>query len=254
METFRFWFLSTIIPEKIISFVLACLAAMTFFYIGIKYNSVRNKNGDKYFSNMIICAVVYQAIARVFDAYYMVSESDLWHFIYVVTKFYLPLDVLSMCFLTIIAITGFLNEDNETNNKKNNIVNRSISFISIGVTIIGILLTIVGYFPVYSPFVIGTIIAGCFFFLIILLLIARTCYNIFRTWSKMPPFRAMGFQLIFAILAMIFLILSEIGTGLSFTYEDLYRFKILKNASFLIIGILYYYSLIKPLLTTTKDT
>jgi len=68
----------------------------------------------------------------------------------------------------------------------------------------------------------------------------------------MPPFKAMGFQLVFGIIALLFLILSELGGSMDLTPEGIYTLKIIKNSAFLIIGILYYFSLIKPLQALSK--
>lgn len=197
-ETFRFWYLSTIHIPKIVNMIVSIVMVAIFFYIAYKYNQLRNKEGDKYLSNMILYSAIYQAFSRAFEAYYMISESDLYYFIYVSTKYYMPLDILSVCFLTIVAITGFLNA--ESVDPKNKFLNGAILFIGLGGTIIGIMIPFFAYFTYTSLFILITTGVGIFLLFVMLVLIARTCYNIFHSWSKMPPFVVMGFQLILGML------------------------------------------------------
>jgi hypothetical protein len=244
-ETFQFWYYAQVAVEKTINIIISSIAIFVYLGIAFKYRTIKAKLNDKYMANLLSCSLLYQGISRALEIYYMVSESSLHYFIYVVTKFYLPLDILSVVFLSIVAISGFLIPAN-SESKRFERLNQVMLGFAIGGMIIGILITVFPLFESDSLFIIITVATGILLFLVIIILIILTCFNIFRSWSKMQPFRAMGLQLILGVLAILLLIVSELGFEMGLSYTQVYICKDIKNGAFLLIGILYYYSIIKP--------
>ena len=245
-DNFEFWYKSTMHKEKTINVVICSFTAAIYFTIAIIYNRIRATMTNKYMANMILSSLIYQGLSRLFEIYYSLSESDLHYFIYVLTKFYLPLDILSVVLLSIVAISGFLiPADSET--EKFDKLNQIMVFMAVAGFIIGILITLFSLLPEGSVIKIIIAAMGILLFGFLLIFIIFTIFNIFKSWSKMPPFLAMGIQLILSMLAMILLIFSEIGGEIfDWGIEIRYLFKSMKNGSFLLIGLLYYFSIIKP--------
>jgi hypothetical protein len=247
LETARFWYLSNIHPQKVVCTVLSLCAATLFFFMASKYHVVHVRKTDKYLASLILYAAVYQAFSRSLDAYYMISESDFTGFVYVAVKFYLPLDLMSVILFAIMAFEVFLLPSMEKTSTRR--MSSIMQVLGIVGSAIGVVFTLFYYLPADSPVKIVVAIAGIILYLIILLLVLRTAINIFQLWTRtkhVVELLYMGFQLLLLVGALVFFIVVEAGTVLTLSSETLYNFRIIKEAMFLAVAVLYHFGFIKP--------
>lgn len=245
MEDFRVWYISVMHLPKTLNFLVSTAGACLYLRLAIQFNRIRVKLANKYLANIILSSIIYQAASRLFEMYYSMSESDFYYIIYVVTKFYIPLDILSVVFLSVVAINGFLIPAN-SDSKKFGQINQLMLLLCIWGTLVGVGITLWALMAENSIWKIVIIIAGALLALILTIFTFIAIFNILKTWRKMPPFRAMAIQLFLALCAILLLVLAEIGGTFNITMQVIYLIKMSKNMVFILIGLLYYPAIIKP--------
>ena len=245
--TFQLWQLGPIYPEKIACTMISHACIIVFACMAFLYNQIRKRKIDKYLSSMIFYTAIYQVIARISEILYTNSESDLQYFVSVSMKFYLPLDILSVIFFTLVAFDVFLLSGVEKASK--NIPANLLLFIGIGGTIIGIVITTFPFYHEALTFRIVFSMASVALYGIIIILVAYTSFKIFKLWASTKhdnAILAMGLQLIFSTAALLFFILVEGGEVLPFNSSQLFIFRSIKNVLFLLIALLLYPAFIRP--------
>lgn len=247
LDTARFWFLSNIHPHKIIASLVSAAAAIVFGYMAARYRRVRARKADRYLASLILFAAIYQAISRTIDVYYQVSESQFRGFVYVAMKFYLPLDIMSVILFAIMAFEVFLLPSMEQEETQR--MGLFMGGLGIAGSAIGVAITTFYYLPDDSIIKYIISIMGICLYAVILVLVLRTAIKIFQLWNRarnVPALLYMGFQLLLMILALVFFILVEIGGVLPIDIYVLYTFRIVKEALFLVVAVLYDFAFIKP--------
>jgi len=247
LETAMFWFPSNIHPQKVVATVLSASAAAIFIIVALRYRRVQQRKVDRYLASLILYTAIYQAISRAIDAYYMVSESDFTGFVYVAMKFYLPLDIMSVILFAIMAFEVFLLPTMEQTGTQR--MSRVMGALGIAGSAIGVVITLFHYLPNDSPLKYIVAGSGIVLYGVILILILWTAIKIFRLWSRTRHVTAllcMGYQLLLLVGALVFFILVEVGAVLPISNDVLYTFRIVKEAMFLVVAVLYHFGFIKP--------
>ncbi len=243
---FRFLFLSSVPPEKILTVIIAASAAITYIYVAVRYNAIRLQKKDQYLSSLVFFAAIYQAASRISEIVYLLSESSLDGMVYVAFKFYLPLDILTMVLFSLVAFEVFL---------KPSISHGSVrweyfmSTLGVSGVVIGILILFFHYVPDDSPVKIAIALPGIALFSVIVIVVLLTCVRIVKLWSRTRATVALlfiGMQLLLAIVGVLFFILTETLSIFGVSSSVIYMFRISKNAVFLAMAILYMFGFIKP--------
>ena len=248
---FRLFYLSGLPENKILAAIVASIASIAFFGIAIKYVPVRKLKTAQYLSSLVIYSTIYLGLARFFEVFYMVSESDLGGLVYVAAKWYYPLDVVGCIFLVIVAFNIFIlpGMDDSAQAKNSTFLVTLCWLISI-VVILALSFYYVGL--IILPFAVVVVGIAMVMFLIVAITVLVTSIKIFKVWSKTddPVSRkalfSLGIQLIFGVIAILLFITHELGSVLGIDYYTGYLIRCVKEIFFLAIALLFIPSLIRP--------
>jgi hypothetical protein len=248
---FRLVYLSGLPVNKVLAAVVGFIAGIAFFGIAIKYAPVRRLKTAQYLSSMVTYSTIYLGLARFFEIFYMVGESDLGGLVYVAAKWYYPLDVVGCIFLVIVAFNIFIlpGMDDSAQTKNSTFLVTFCWLLSI-VIILALSFYYVGL--IILPFAVAVVGIAMIMFLIVAITVLVTSVKIFKVWSKTddPVSRkalfSLGIQLIFGVIVILLFITHELGTVFSIDYYTGYLIRCVKELFFLAIALLFIPSLIRP--------
>jgi hypothetical protein len=249
--TLSLFFLDTLDEGAILTILLAICAAGTFFFMAHSYNQIRKIKTDKYLSSLIMYTMVYQGISRVVEVYYLLLGSDMWGLVNVIGRYYFPLEILGFAIFCIVVFDVFLFPAKQE--AGNNVRGFMMIVLGISGASIGLITSLFHYFPKeFMTFKIITVLVGLGIFGTILVVVAITCFKIFRlsrTVSEHGNKRAvqvLGIQLLALTAALILFVIAETADFLVMDPIIGSFIDATKNALYLFIAILYLYSFIKP--------
>ena len=249
--TLSLFFFNTLDARAILAILLAICAAGTFFFMAYLYNQIRKTKTDKYLSSLIVYTMFYQGISRVVEVYYLLLGSDMWGFVKVIGRYYFPLEILGFAIFCIVVFDVFLFPAKQE--AGNNVRGLLMIVLGISGSIIGLITSFFHYISNdFMTFKIIIVLAGLGIFGTIIMVIAFTCYKIFRlsrTMSKAGNKRAvevLGIQLLVLTATIILFILSETGDFLAMNPAVTFLVRSIKNGLYFVLAVLYWYSFIKP--------
>lgn len=254
---FHLFYLNWMSTTKFIAIILAMIAAVVFFIIAGLYNKIRKTKADKYLSTLILYTMLYQGIGHLVEAYFMLLASNLPDLVYVVGRYYYPLEILSFVIFTIVTFDVFILPARATGENER----QNTWMISIGIAgaIVGYITTFFAYIP-NMEFRIIVILIGLCLFGIIFVIVVYTCYRIFHLSNSVSEptnklaLKVLGFQLLILTANVVLLILSEVASFVGFSDDFAYTMHSIKNGLYLVLAILYLFSFIRPSMSKKVET
>ncbi len=241
-------------PAKVVAAIVSCFAASVFFIIGKKYNVIRRKKHDNQLSTQIYLSLVYMGIARLFEAYFIVSDSSLRGIVFSVGKYYIVLDILGVIMFVLVSSEVFLQTEIPAGSK--------LPAFLRGLLIASASIALGALFLDYAPGEIVNILDWCVIgasivvFLIIAIILIVICIKILRLFARLSENEnrgaifVIGIQLLLLIASVFLLIYLEVGPG---DAED-YYLRALRCGLLLVVALLYMPSFIMPSLKKKEES
>ncbi len=204
-------------PAKMTASIVSCVAAATFFVGGSKYNTIRKQKQDKHLATQIYLSLVYFGIARLFEAFFILSDSDLRGIVFSVGKYYIMLDLLGAIMFVLVASEVFLQTEFPETSK-------FPTFLKV-ILVVSVLIALNALFLEYAPNEIENVLDWCVIgasiviFLIIGIILIAICSKILRLYVRIAgqenrgAILIIGVQLVLFIISMFVLIYLEVGVG-----------------------------------------
>ncbi|MEX2683712.1 MAG: hypothetical protein Q6373_019210 [Candidatus Sigynarchaeota archaeon] len=240
-------------PAKVTAAIISCVASVVFFVMGNKYNVIRKHKQEKQLATQIYLSLVYLGIARLFEAYFIVSDSDLRGMVYSVGKYYIVLDLLGVILFVLVSSEVFLQMDfPETS--------RFPDFLRI-IVVASVFIALSALFLEYAPAGIEDLLDWCVIgasivvFLIIGVILIAICVKIIRLYNRLSgqenrgAILVIGAQLLLFIVSMFILIYLEMGPGDALDYY----LRAARCGLMLVIASLYMLAFIKPAMKKGKE-
>ncbi len=252
-DTLTFWYLDQNIvdwaddgPAKLIGTIVSCAAALAFFIIGKKYNVIRSKKKDKQLATQIYLSLLYLGIARLFEAFFIASGSDVRGIVFSVGKYYIMLDLLGVIMFVLVASEVFLQTEFPEGSKFP-VFLRGLLIASVAVALAALFLE---YAPKDIEKILDWIVVGasCLVFLIIAIILIVICTKILRLHARLSEgenrgaILVIGVQLLLLIISMLVLIYLEIGPSDTLDYY----IRASRGGLLLVVAWLYIPSFIRP--------
>jgi hypothetical protein len=228
---------------KLTSAIVSILAAVFFFIIARKYNIIRKSKEDKALASMVYFSLVYQGIARLFEAFFILSTSSLSGIVFSIGKYYIVLDLLAMILFLMVTSQVFLVDEFKEGTR----FPACLDGIGISGFVLGILALFLNYISDRSiRWIVGG--ASIVILLIITIILVVVCTRIFSLYKRMQDQEnrgaifIIGIQLILLVITMSLLIYSEIGSGDARSYF----LRAARAGILMVIAYLYVFSFITP--------
>ncbi len=228
-------------PGMLLSMIFNLIAAFLFIPATFALKKQRNRKNNHYLSKNLHYTAIYLGIGRMFETFYIITETDIRAILLVVGRFFIPLDNLAMIIFFGICIDIFYSEEIV---RDSNLV-KKFSILKWTTHILG-WLSIMVYFTyndiletiskVLLPIVIGVI------FLISLQVEFKVIKLSKRVEENKKALKRIG-QMLF-----IFVIISLCNLILITTYATLlqYLIRAFKNLLLISIALLYFPAFINP--------
>ncbi|NMC04573.1 MAG: hypothetical protein GYA24_05140 [Candidatus Lokiarchaeota archaeon] len=204
-------------PAKLFAMFVSSIAAGGFFITGRRYNVIREQKKDKQLATQVYLSLIYTGIARLFEAFFIISDSSLRGIVFSVGKFYIVLDMLGIVMFVLVSAEVFLQTDVHAGSKFPTFLHRLL--------LASIVIALGALFLEYAPAEIERILdwivvgASIIVFLIVATILIATCTKIIHLYMRHPEnedrgaLLVIGLQLILLIVSMFSLIYLEIGAG-----------------------------------------
>jgi hypothetical protein len=240
-------------PAKLVATITSCVAAVAFFIMGRGYNAIRKQKQDKQLATQIYLSLVYLGTARLFEAFFIISDSSLRGLVFSVGKFYIVLDMLGVIMFVLVASEVFLQTDFPADSTFPIFLRRFL-FVCIAIALCALFLE-------YAPAGIEKILdwsvvgASIIVLLIIGIVLIVICIKILRLYIRFTEnenrgaILVIGIQLVLFIVSMFLLIYLEIGAGDAADYY----LRSSRGGLLLVVAVLYFPAFINPSLKKKKE-
>jgi hypothetical protein len=250
-QTPQIWFLDDdlliLTPESkgfsmFLSSVFGFIGAFAFLLISIKlYNNWKQKK-ENFVASTIFYSAVYLLLARLFEATYVMSETDFHGVLTAVGQFYFPWDALAISLFMVFSVDVFLAEDVQNSQRWTNYA----VILSVFVVIVGLYGSIaywLDFLNMTIPIIL-TIPSAILYFIIGFRIVIKIAALRKRVGEKQEALFYIMFLLILFLIAITLMLISLSIKGIFPVLS--YQLRAGKNFIYIIIAVLYYLGIIKP--------